>query len=59
MQPNRDESSAYDAQNRGDGSAYEAYYSGMDKTALGKRAVASVHLPSGPGKTIADMGMGS
>jgi hypothetical protein len=31
----------------------------MDKTAQGKRAAASVHLPTGPGKKIADMGMGS
>lgn len=62
MKANSPDSSAngtYAAQNRGDASAYEAYYAGMDKTAQGKRAAASVHLPTGPGKMIADMGMGS
>lgn len=62
MNTNEPQSSAeetYVAQNRGSAEAYEAYYAGMDKTAQGKRAAASVHLPTGPGKKIADMGMGS
>lgn len=61
MSSNRSNSAGetYASQDRGDASAYEAYYAGMDKTAQGKRASASVHLPTGPGKKIADMGMGS
>ena len=49
----------YDAQDRGNAAAYDAYYAGMDSTMRQKLAFVGAHFLLDPGSRIADMGCGS